>query len=276
MNIGETIYRLRTGRGMSQDALADALGVSRQSVSKWENGGAVPELDKLMKLAELFGVTLDELVRGEPPEPAAPAPEPQVIVERRSGSGRQTAGTVLLCMAFAVVLLCTVLGGVLTGLILCLPFLACGLICWNAKQHPVLWCLWALFFMADGYLRYGTGLNWSAVRLTAQWTPQMNYANLVIAWCQLLCALALLAGTVWRLGREPGRRPEGPKWVFWALLVLFFLLCLPIPTWVFLAGGLKLSWLVTLSGWLQDALRLSLLAVLLTALCRRRRPARGV
>lgn len=38
MNIGETIYRLRTGRGMSQDALADALGVSRQSVSKWENG----------------------------------------------------------------------------------------------------------------------------------------------------------------------------------------------------------------------------------------------
>lgn len=38
MNIPETLYRLRTARGMSQEALADALGVSRQAVSKWETG----------------------------------------------------------------------------------------------------------------------------------------------------------------------------------------------------------------------------------------------
>ena len=49
MNLGETIYRLRTGRGMSQDALAGALDVSRQSVSKWENNAAVPELVRLAK-----------------------------------------------------------------------------------------------------------------------------------------------------------------------------------------------------------------------------------
>ena len=73
MNLGETIYRLRTKAGMSQDALAGALDVSRQSVSKWENNAAVPDLDKLIKLSEVFGVTLDELVGREAPAPAAPA-----------------------------------------------------------------------------------------------------------------------------------------------------------------------------------------------------------
>ena len=65
MNLGENISRLRAARGMSQGDLAEALDVSRQSISKWETGGAVPELDKLMKLSALFGVTLDELVTGE-------------------------------------------------------------------------------------------------------------------------------------------------------------------------------------------------------------------
>ena len=45
--------------------LADALEVSRQSVSKWETDASIPELDKLLRLAELFGVTLDELVKGD-------------------------------------------------------------------------------------------------------------------------------------------------------------------------------------------------------------------
>ena len=65
MNLGENIYRLRTEKNMSQGDLADALEVSRQSVSKWENNSAVPELDKLKKMSQLFDVTLDELVNGE-------------------------------------------------------------------------------------------------------------------------------------------------------------------------------------------------------------------
>ena len=67
MNLGESIYRLRTERNMSQGDLADALDVSRQSVSKWENNMAVPDLDKLVKMSELFGITLDELVTGRAP-----------------------------------------------------------------------------------------------------------------------------------------------------------------------------------------------------------------
>ena len=63
MTLGENIVRLRTQKNWSQGDLADALDISRQSVSKWETDASIPELDKLLKLSELFGVTLDELVR---------------------------------------------------------------------------------------------------------------------------------------------------------------------------------------------------------------------
>ena len=62
MSLGENIYKLRTGKKLSQEDFAAAMEVSRQSVSKWENDMAVPELEKLIKMAKLFEVSLDELV----------------------------------------------------------------------------------------------------------------------------------------------------------------------------------------------------------------------
>ena len=75
--LAERISPLRKQPALSQEQLAEALGVSRQTVSKWENGPATPELEKLRALARGFGVTLDELVAGGAPTPAgatAPAP----------------------------------------------------------------------------------------------------------------------------------------------------------------------------------------------------------
>lgn len=66
MNLGENIYRLRTEKNMSQGDLADALEVSRQSVSKWENNSAVPELDKVIRLSQIFEISIDELITGPP------------------------------------------------------------------------------------------------------------------------------------------------------------------------------------------------------------------
>lgn len=74
MNLGENIFKLRSEKGMSQGDLSNVLEVSRQSVSKWENNSAVPELDKLLKLSDLFDVTLDELVKGR----KEPKPEPEI------------------------------------------------------------------------------------------------------------------------------------------------------------------------------------------------------
>ena len=65
MRLAQTIYQLRIQKGMSQGDLAEALEVSRQSVSKWETGGATPDLDKLVKMSELFGVTVNEILCGK-------------------------------------------------------------------------------------------------------------------------------------------------------------------------------------------------------------------
>ena len=64
MTLGKQISHLRAAKGLSQEDLANDLQVSRQSISKWETDTSVPELDKLLKLSEVFGVTLDELVKG--------------------------------------------------------------------------------------------------------------------------------------------------------------------------------------------------------------------
>ena len=58
MNLGERIFQLRTQLELSQNDLAEMLHVSRQSVSKWENNNAVPDLEKAVKLSEIFGVSL--------------------------------------------------------------------------------------------------------------------------------------------------------------------------------------------------------------------------
>ena len=62
MTIGEKIIQLRTAAGMSQDALADSLSVSRQSVSKWEVDQSLPQIDKVMQLCKLFHISADTLL----------------------------------------------------------------------------------------------------------------------------------------------------------------------------------------------------------------------
>lgn len=71
LNIGPKLAQLRRSKGLTQEQLADRLGVTRQSVSKWEGGAAMPELEKLVALSELFGVSVDYLVKDviEEPEP---------------------------------------------------------------------------------------------------------------------------------------------------------------------------------------------------------------
>ena len=73
MNFSEKLTALRRQAGMSQEQLADRLGVTRQSVSKWESGAAQPELAKLVALSELFRVSVDYLVKDYIEEPELPA-----------------------------------------------------------------------------------------------------------------------------------------------------------------------------------------------------------
>jgi len=65
MNLSEKIILLRRQQDWSQEDLAEQIGVSRQSVSKWESGASVPELDRIVQLCRLFGVTADALIRDD-------------------------------------------------------------------------------------------------------------------------------------------------------------------------------------------------------------------
>ena len=63
MEFAEKLIALRKGKELTQEQLAEQLNVSRQSVSKWENGQAVPEVEKLVELSRAFGVTVDYLLK---------------------------------------------------------------------------------------------------------------------------------------------------------------------------------------------------------------------
>lgn len=62
MTVAEKIQDLRIGKGLTQERLADMLEVSRQSVSKWELGQAVPDVDKIIRMSELFHVSTDTIL----------------------------------------------------------------------------------------------------------------------------------------------------------------------------------------------------------------------
>ena len=62
MILADKIIDLRKKNGWSQEELAEQLGVSRQSVSKWESGMSVPDLNKIIAMSELFGVSTDYLL----------------------------------------------------------------------------------------------------------------------------------------------------------------------------------------------------------------------
>lgn len=62
MKFSEKLTELRHSRGWSQEQLGERLGVTRQTVSKWELGSTTPELEKLAMMSDIFGVSTDELI----------------------------------------------------------------------------------------------------------------------------------------------------------------------------------------------------------------------
>lgn len=67
MEFHNKLYNLRKQKGLSQEELANRLNVSRQTISKWEVGDSTPEMEKLIAISDLFGISLDELVMDKAP-----------------------------------------------------------------------------------------------------------------------------------------------------------------------------------------------------------------
>lgn len=183
MNLGNTIYRLRTERKLSQGDLADVLDVSRQSVSKWENGSAVPELDKLIKMSRLFGVTLDELANGENGNAPFSTPHPNLPPEIPSTS-TALPGIIFLCSACIVFLFFTFFYSFISGVFYSLPLVTCAVLCFRLKRRRGLWCCWVLFFSITTWIFAGTGvgIQWFWVYLTAVLTSPTGFISMLFGF----------------------------------------------------------------------------------------------
>ena len=75
MNLGEKLLALRKEKNMSKEQLAELLGVSRQAVSKWETGESLPDVDKVVRLSQILGVTTDHLLLDQVEETPEEAPQ---------------------------------------------------------------------------------------------------------------------------------------------------------------------------------------------------------
>ena len=223
MTLGETISRLRAERGMSQEDLAQALNVSRQSVSKWETNGSTPDLDKLVRLSRLFGVSLDQLVCGteEQLQKAGESLKPETTGESAALTPvRGIVGAVLLAVGLLglfLIFLLFGLDGLLFGLLFTLPFILCGVFCLKVRWRLGLWCAWAIYLPQQVYWTMGTSMTFWSIFVTP-WYPA-----LVVSGIMLAVVVALLVATARSfsgLRKRPAPGTVALTVVLWAAALL--------------------------------------------------------
>ena len=200
MDLGERLYQLRKARNLSQGEVANTLGVSRQSVSKWENNTSVPELDKLVKLGELFGLTLDELVKGEAASAPAGRLEQSRPVSGPAGGRRIAAIVLLVCGGVGTLLLYAT-----TLLCFALWLILAGLLCWYVKEHLGLYLGVSLWLFGVLFFRICTALSPWDIFYPASYLFYPPF-YLFLDWLifgLLLLMLGLALRAVWRRFDRP-------------------------------------------------------------------------
>lgn len=182
MTLGEKISKLRTTNKMSQGDLAEKLNVSRQSISKWETNASVPELDKLVLLSDLFGITLDDLVRSDDLEasddreedvPPSPPQQTQIVIQH-SLTTQKIVGFILLALGLLCCLIALFAG---SGLLIIGGYIIfCSILCLLIKRYAGLIIGWITMIQSivltpyftgvrifsvfnPGYYRHGFGIN---------------------------------------------------------------------------------------------------------------------
>ena len=169
MNLSDRIQYLRKARGISQEGLADQLGVSRQAVSKWESEQSMPDLDKIISMSDYFEVTTDYLLKGI--EPVVQKEEEQSIEHRRIASN-----------------ICYQLTLGLVGLGIILSIILADFLKVSVLLTPV------LIVQGVGLLVWGTGHNLSEVRPSFQ-------VKLALILFLLFVPLGFLSNVLFPMGK---------------------------------------------------------------------------
>jgi transcriptional regulator with XRE-family HTH domain len=164
-SIGERIYDLRNRNNMSQGALADKLDVSRQTISKWENNMCLPEAEKLLQLSEIFGVSIDYIMKGKPESQATP--EPVYIYVKDPNNENKPKFDEKSIRKYSGILL-AVIGGLLTiifalesslFILLTAPLTVLGLLLATNIKHPWLMAAWVIYVAFMFFSSYLTAIN---------------------------------------------------------------------------------------------------------------------
>jgi len=190
--MGERIYELRKQSNMSQGELADELDVSRQTISKWENDSSIPELDKIIRLCEVFGVSSDYILRGiaesakDSEESKETVIKEKTVIIEKATDIRTIFATGLLINAIFFVFLYPkqfyiplLFGAVSAVLLLC-------------KKHAVYFSLWLVFIYINVFFSLTTAGGIDMIFDASVYTAE--YAPLLAVSCLLWIALFALIG----------------------------------------------------------------------------------
>lgn len=217
MTLGEKISTQRILHQLSQADLAEKMNVSRQSVSKWETNASVPELDKLLQLSELFHLSLDELVKGDPlPEstegemPKQPEPPSSMSVGCRSFRMQKALGMLFLGIA----LLCFIPALFLSDnwLLYSGYFAFCGLTCLLAGKYAGLILAWGTTLLLLFFSARITGFDMFAVFSPEFYQPGISAWQLLllVPWLGICILLAVTIRIMVRsFSKQPAlRKPK--------------------------------------------------------------------
>lgn len=156
-SIGERIFELRKSKGLSQGDLADKLNISRQTVSKWENNISSPEIEKLIMLSDIFCVSVDYIIRGEPTEKEVP---PTMVTERiiiqeknKNTDPIKLSGIGIIIAAFLLLLVTAEAFWISSAMVLI------GIILLVLKTKAELYVLWALYITLVLFCTFATAIS---------------------------------------------------------------------------------------------------------------------
>ena len=193
MKIADRIQRLRKNRGISQEELADKIGVSRQAVSKWESEQSLPDIEKIILLSNYFDVSTDYLLKG--------TELPSKLSEKKADA-----------RIFATV-----------GSALNFIGLFCAIIIWMEKQTPVSVAV-GLILMALGCTIFAIGLfigRNTKLSSCFFWMVNIWFLSLIPISCAFNCIQGITGGFWWTFTPLP---QLGNSFLLYGLCWLFYLL----------------------------------------------------
>ncbi len=186
MTTGERIRILRMEKGLSQEGLADGLDVTRQAVSRWETDASLPDIDKLIGLCDLFGVSLDYLVRGKESHTGTPAEEAEPAAQTYSIPISRTTVAGILCIVLGIsaapllIFAFSPIVSVNTLIFTLIPvaLLLAGILLLLKRKPSLLWCCWSLLLTGALFYTAKTSRDLSdMIRGSLTKYPSLLYSN---------------------------------------------------------------------------------------------------